>query len=154
MDAKNLAAIGRVLRGFPFLRLAYIYGSALSRDDFRDVDIALGLAARLEAQSSQGCRSPLPKRAARASAGHDCVGVRVKIAAALGRRLGWDFDVNLLGEMPLPLQYRVIATGRCVLRRSDIERTRYEARVLNEFLDFKPSHDRLLAESLRRAARA
>jgi predicted nucleotidyltransferase len=33
--------IQAVLSGLPFLRVAYLYGSYLSREDFRDIDIAL-----------------------------------------------------------------------------------------------------------------
>lgn len=60
--------------------------------------------------------------------------------------------MHLLREMPLALRYRVIATGRCVLAADEIARTRFEAGVLNEFLDFKPAHDWLVDQALRRAA--
>lgn len=133
MNARSLAVVRRVLQGFGWVRLAYLYGSALAREDFRDVDVALKV---------------------RPKARLDSMGLRLKASAALSRRLPWEFDVHLLEEMPLPLQHRVIATGRCVLSRSDVERTRYESRVLSEFLDFQPAHDRLVESSLLRAARS
>lgn len=132
MNARAVSALRRALAGLQGLRLAYLYGSSLLRPDFRDVDIAVALSRR---------------------GAFDSLGARLKLAGALGRRLAWEFDVHLLQEMPLALQYRVIATGRCLLSRSDVGRTRYEAWVLNRFLDFKPAHDYLVEQSLRRAAR-
>lgn len=134
MDEKNIAAIERVLRKFSSARLGYLYGSSLERRDFRDVDIAIGLSSKKKVR--------------------DTLKLRLQITAALGKEFPWEFDVHILREMPLSVQHRIISTGRCVLRRSDIERTRYEASLLNEFLDFKPAHDWLIAQSLRRAAAA
>lgn len=134
MNQRDTASIRNILARDGRVSLAYLYGSSLGRRDFRDVDVALALTSS-------------PRR------GFDSMDFRIKTAAALGRRLPWEFDVHLLEEMPLSVQYRVIATGRCLVSRSDIARTRYEARVLNQFLDFKPTHDWFIDKALQRASR-
>ncbi len=132
LGKREFSAIRRVLSRFPVVRLAYLYGSSLQRADFRDVDIALGTTPGYPG---------------------DSIGLRLKFAATLGRSLPWEFDVHLLHELPLPLQHRVISTGRCLLARDEIARVRFEAGVLNEFLDFEPTHSWLVDAAIQRAAR-
>lgn len=119
----------------PRIRIAYLYGSCLTRKDFRDIDLALGLADENRAR-------------------FDSIEFRVKISTALheAARPSKELDVHLLHEMPLSLQYRVISSGKCIFQRTGKERVDYETRVLNQFLDFKPAHDWLVQQTLERAS--
>ena len=49
-----------------------------------------------------------------------------------------DIDLVILNEAPPLLKHRVVTRGRVVFCRDERARNRFEARVILEYLDFKP----------------
>ena len=63
------------------------------------------------------------------------------------RMTGRQVDILILNEAPPALRYRVVCDGRVLYARDERGRIAFEARALDEFLDFKPTlalYDRLL----------
>ena len=79
---------------YPALRLAYVYGSFLSRENFRDIDIALLADDRCDPDTHAGY-------AAEAGA---------QLEESLGYR--HECDVRVLNDLPVWLKYEIISTGR------------------------------------------
>ena len=76
---------------------------------------------------------------------------RLDLAAALAeeaeRRAGRRVDILILNEAPPALRYRVVCDGRLLYARDERSRVAFEARALDEFLDFQPvlaRYDQLL----------
>ena len=115
---------------------AYLYGSILSCDDPRDIDVAVVFArgtGRLE---------------------------RLALCEAIGRdldRLGsvkpQVSDVRSLNDAPLSFRYRVIQTGELLPVGIDRERVSFEAETRVAWFDFRPtweSYNKQLVRSLAR----
>ncbi len=122
-----------VMASFPSLRVAYLYGSFLSRDDFRDIDIAL-LA------DEQVCRD-------------DPLFYASRVADALGRALAFRYecDVRVINHEPVWFQYEVISSGRAVFVCDGDDRIDFETRVLVEYQDIKFTYDLFDREYLAQA---
>jgi predicted nucleotidyltransferase len=101
------------------VRLAYLYGSALLRTDFHDVDVALW--APETDRMSAGQRE----------AWLGTLGLRLERSLTPRRPL----DLRLLNRAPLQFQYAVVRGGRLLLARSELERVRFEATVASLALD-------------------
>jgi len=122
-----------VMASFPSLRVAYLYGSFLSRDDFRDIDIAL-LA------DEPGCQD-------------DPLTYASRVADALGRALvfRYECDVRVINHEPVWFRYEVISSGRAVFVRDEDDRIDFETRVLVEYQDIKSMYDLFDREYLAQA---
>jgi uncharacterized protein len=122
-----------ILSSFPSLRVAYLYGSFLSRDDFRDIDCALLI--------------------------DDGVGEEyfLKFAANVGEilkeALGFNHecDVRVLNDQPVWLQFEIISTGMPLYVRNDDDRIDFETNVLVEYQDIKSMYDLFDSEYLAQA---
>ncbi|MCS6804940.1 MAG: nucleotidyltransferase domain-containing protein [Acidobacteriota bacterium] len=120
----------------PEVTLAYLYGSFLRRDEWRDLDVAVWI--------NEGMLM-----------GRDAVDHVLRLGAELERFLGWprvQVDVRLMNEMGPAFQYEVIRTGRLVKSVDRPTQVRYEARVMSEYLDFKwllNVYDRRLLQEVR-----
>ncbi len=101
------------------VRLAYLYGSALLRTDFHDVDVALW--APETDRMSAGLRE----------AWLGTLGLRLERSLMPRRPL----DLRLLNRAPLQFQYAVVRGGRLLLARSELERVRFEATAASLALD-------------------
>jgi len=131
MKEKNLSRISKALEAFDLVALAYVFGSFLEGEEYRDIDLGLVLA-----------KDPGPaERLAYAME----VGRAVERAIAPRREV----DVKVLNGAPASFQYEVVRTGRCVFAREERERVRYEANLTSEWLDFKPTADWLDGQFLR-----
>jgi uncharacterized protein len=118
---------------FPSLRVAYLYGSFLSRDDFRDIDIGLLASEQVLRDGSLAFAS--------------------RVADTLGKALEFQYecDVRVINFEPVWFQYEVISTGRAVVVRDENERIDFETRVLLEYQDLKFMYDLFDREYLARA---
>jgi hypothetical protein len=122
-----------VLPAIPSLRLAYVYGSFLSREDFRDIDIALLADDRNDQVSFE------------------------KYASGAGDRLeeSLDFqsecDVRVLNDLPVWLKFEIISTGKLLYVRNDDDRIDFETQVLVEYQDMKSMYDLFDREYLAQA---
>lgn len=121
------------LSAYPGLRLAYVYGSFLSRNDFRDIDIALLADDRCDPDS-------FPRYASKAGE---------LLEEALGFR--YECDVRVLNELPSWLKFEIINTGRLLCVRHDDDRIDFETQVLVEYHDLKAMYDLFDREYLAQA---
>jgi len=105
--------------------LAYVFGSFLESDSFKDMDIALLLDAKIVGASE----FPFPKFA-------------LKLASELERSVApprLDFDLKILNLTPIYFQYEVVKKGTLVFSRSEVESVQCEVRMISEYLDYKPT---------------
>jgi predicted nucleotidyltransferase len=122
-----------VLPAIPSLRLAYVYGSFLSREDFRDIDIALLADDRYDQDSFD------------------------EYASEAGNRLeeSLDFrcecDVRTLNNLPVWLKFEIISTGKLLYVRNEDDRIDFETQVLVEYQDMKSLYDLFDREYLAQA---
>lgn len=123
-----------VLAPLPSLRIAYVYGSFLLRDDFRDIDIALLVDGRQIGEEF------FQKYAADAGD---------RIEEALDFRS--ECDVKVLNGQPIWFGFEVISTGRLLYVRDDDERIDFETEVTIEHLAMKSMYDLFDREYLARA---
>jgi len=128
-----LECIRFILPGFEEIDLAYVYGSFLKRDDFRDIDIAIHLSEELHPYQ----RFKLSSKVARS--------LEKKILPRV------EFDVRVLNCAPAYFQYEVISKGIVVLERDRDMRVDFEAHLISEFLDLKYMNDRFDQAFLARA---
>jgi len=126
--------IADVLSTLPSLRIAYVYGSVLRCEDFRDIDIALLVDDR------QICEDLFLNYAADAGD---------RIEKALDYR--YECDVRVLNNQPVWFGFEVISTGRPLYVRDDDERIEFETQVTVEYLDMKSMYDLFDREYLARA---
>ena len=122
-----------ILDTFEEIDLAYVFGSFLERDDFRDIDVAIHLCK----EQSPYERFKLSQRAARDLE----KGVEPRV----------DFDVRILNYAPAYFRYEVISKGIVVLERYKERRIDFEAHLISEYLDLKYMYDRLDKAFLARA---
>jgi len=132
MDKEQIVRkIRDVIASQPLVRVAYVYGSFVSRDTFHDIDIAL----LLDAETGE---DPL-KFVGRAG---DLLDVE------LGFR--YECDVRCLNDEPVWFQFEVISTGMPVYIRNADDRIDFETQVLIEYHDMKYTYDLFDQEYLAR----
>ncbi|MDD4651867.1 MAG: nucleotidyltransferase domain-containing protein [Methanothrix sp.] len=134
MDRKSMIArIGQMISNYPEVQTAYIFGSFLKRDDYRDIDIALLLSGNISSYKA------------------------LKLALRIGSDLdlsimpGRDFDVRILNNSHPEFQYEVVKTGLSVFSRDKQEQHDFEAEVLSTYLDLKEMYDSYDRKYLARA---
>lgn len=131
MKEEALRKIAQAVEPFERVSLAYVFGSFLKREDFRDIDLGLVLA---------GDSGP-----------EECFSIAMEVGRAVERAITprREVDVKVLNRAPLWAQYEVVRTGLCVFAREERDRVRYEADLTSEWLDFKPTSDWLDEQFLR-----
>lgn len=107
---------------------AYVHGSFLSEEPFRDIDVAVWLSGK----------PPSPLEAE--------LDLEMELHQALGESL--PVDVRLLHTAPLSFCYSVIRNGRPVFTRDEGARARFVEITLSRYFDFAPFHKRYLEETL------
>lgn len=125
--------IRKAVSSLPPVQLAYVYGSFLSRTDFRDIDIGLLVRNGLSEEDSV-------RFAARAGE---------VIEKALGFR--YEVDIRILNHQPVWLLFEVISSGIPVYTRHEDDRIEFETRVLVEYMDIKFMYDLFDREYLAKA---
>ncbi|MBI5304805.1 MAG: DUF86 domain-containing protein [Chloroflexi bacterium] len=120
----------QILRAYPAVQLAYLYGSAATDSATRwsDVDIALVAARSL-------------------SIG-EALNAELEVYSELMHRANIrNADVRLITNYPLTFQGQVVSRGILVYAQDEAFRVAYETQTRDAYLDFKPTEDKLL-ESL------
>ncbi len=127
------AALRRVLEAEPDVTYALLFGSNArgTAHAGSDADIAIELR-------------PGAARAVRSLGG---------LAARLESAIGRPIDLVLLDEAPVALAYRIFRDGRLLVERDHAALVARKARVLLDYLDWKPVEERC-AEGILRAAAA
>ena len=123
-----------VLNRFQEIEFAYLFGSFIDieRDVFRDIDVAIYVSSVSPFSAYE----------------------KMKFSLKIGRELEkvirprYEFDVKILNYAPILFQYEVIKTGKVVFSRDEVDRIRYEAKVISSYLDYKETSDWLDSEFL------
>ncbi len=111
----------------PDLLFAYVYGSFVTAERFRDIDIAVYL--------NKIPSSPLY--------------VELEFETELGNLIKKHLiDVRLLNGAPLSFRYNVIKSGKPIVVIDDDARTDFEETTLSNYFDFAPFRKMYLKESL------
>jgi predicted nucleotidyltransferase len=128
-----LNRIGHIAGSCPEVEAAYVFGSFLAREDYRDIDVALLFFPNMSSYQA------------------------FKLAMKLGSDLffkirpGCDFDVRVLNNAHPEFLYEVLRTGINVFSRNEQDRFDWEADVLSTYLDLKEMYDAYDREYLARA---
>ncbi|AGF96886.1 type VII toxin-antitoxin system MntA family adenylyltransferase antitoxin [Methanosarcina mazei] len=133
MDKSSfLADISRILAGLKEINTVYIFGSFLEKEDFNDIDVALLLSESLDSYKS--------------------LKFSLKVAGELERQIKprFEFDVKILNNSPIELQFEVIKKGRVIFSRDESSRIDYESEVISTYLDLKYMYDLIDKEFLAR----
>jgi predicted nucleotidyltransferase len=124
-------AAPRVLAGHPWVKAAYLYGSAVGGErPARDLDV--GLLA-----------DPVPTSFAAEAA----------IAAALREATGIDavdFDVRVINQGSPVFLNEVLRAGVLLYEADHAARVAFEVRAMSLWLEFRPVYERLCAAALAR----
>jgi len=111
----------------PNLLFAYVYGSFVRADKFRDIDIAVYL--------KQIPSTPLH--------------VELELETELGNIIkNYLVDVRILNNAPLSFRYNVIKSGKPIVVVDDDARTDFEEATLSNYFDFSPFRKMYLKETL------
>ena len=111
----------------PNLLFAYVYGSFVVADKFRDIDIAVYL--------KQIPSTPLH--------------VELELETELGNIIkNYLIDVRILNNAPLSFRYNVIKSGKPIVVVDDDARTDFEEATLSNYFDFSPFRKMYLKETL------
>ena len=111
---------------------AYIYGSALSFDKPRDIDIAVYL---------------FPKEFEKLT--HDGevnLSFAIPLEMHLEKQIKRKIDVQVLNRAPLGFRYRVITDGRLIVDKDSNARCDFEYLSRVEYYDFSPRRKEYLQE--------
>ena len=133
MDKSSfLADISRILAGLKEVNTVSIFGSFLEKEDFNDIDVALLLSESLDSYKS--------------------LKFSLKVAGELERQIKprFEFDVKILNNSPIELQFEVIKKGRVIFSRDESSRIDYESEVISTYLDLKYMYDLIDKEFLAR----
>ncbi len=134
MDRKViLGKIAHIVSNFLEVEAAYVFGSFLERDDFRDIDVALLVSEKLSSYKALK------------------LAMHIRSELDFGIKIGHDFDVRVLNNAHPEFQYEVVKTGIAVFSRDEQERFDYEADVTSTYLDLKEMYDFFDREYLVRA---
>ncbi|MXY69169.1 MAG: nucleotidyltransferase domain-containing protein [Acidobacteriia bacterium] len=105
-----------VLKGEPDLEFAWLHGSSLAADEFRDIDIGVHLSATAEVRSRRG----------------------LELAVRLDQQIGLPLDVGVLNDAPVTFLFHVFREGRLLLSRNDERLADLTERTVREYLDAAP----------------
>lgn len=133
MDKSSfLADISSILAGLKEVNTAYIFGSFLEKEDFDDIDVALLLSESLDPYKS--------------------LKFSLKVAGELERQIKprFEFDVKILNNSSIELQFEVIKKGHVIFSRDESSRIDYESEVISAYLDLKYMYDLIDKEFLAR----
>lgn len=124
ITGQQIGEASRILDQSGAVSFAYLYGSALSSDHPRDVDVALYLTPETM-NAFTGGRS-----------------VYLDLLAPFEEKLKKVFliepDVQLLRDAPLSFRFSILSTGRVIADRDPMARVEFEYRTRTEYFDFAP----------------
>lgn len=109
-------ALVAVLESEPDLEFAWLHGSFLVADKFRDIDIGVHLSAPVEVRSQRG----------------------LELAVRLDQEIGFPIDVRVLNDAPVTFLFHVFREGRLLLSRNDERLADLMERTVREYLDAAP----------------
>ena len=102
------------LRSNDEIMFAYVHGSFIEREFFRDIDVALWL------------KTP-----------HMAFNYTVDLSSKLEMELGIPIDIQVLNEAPLPFKFHVFTNGKLLYSRNENLRIEKADQSLRNYLDLK-----------------
>lgn len=105
-----------VLESEPALEFAWLHGSFLAADRFRDIDIGVHLSAPVEVRSQRG----------------------LELSVRLDQEIGFPIDVRVLNDAPVTFLFHVFREGCLLLSRNDERLADLMERTVREYLDAAP----------------
>ena len=115
----------RLVRSFPDIAAAYIFGSFVDRGSFGDIDIGILLA---------GEKVPA------------ALEFELSMETALEKEVRLPVDVRVLNSAPLSFQHQVIKSGLLVIDKDPNRRAAFEGKVRKQYFDFSRFRKRYLKE--------
>jgi predicted nucleotidyltransferase len=116
------------LQNHPDLLFAYVHGSFISNDQFRDIDVAIYLKAKPT----------------------ELLQAELDLETALYNLIQYPVDVRILNSAPLSFRYNVIKDGRRLAVINDDARCDFEETTVSNYFDFAPYRKMYLQEALNR----
>ena len=105
-----------VLEGEADLEFAWLHGSFLAADEFRDIDIGVHLSATAGVRLQRG----------------------LELAVRLDQEVGYPIDVRVLNDAPVTFLFHVFREGRLLLSRNDERLADLMERTVREYLNAAP----------------
>jgi predicted nucleotidyltransferase len=119
--------IKAVLRGQPDIIFAYLHGSFLKAERFRDIDVAVFLknpaSSTLQAE----------------------IRLETELAKVIKK---FRVEIRVLNHAPLSFRYNVIKDGSAIVVVDDALRCEFVEATLRDYFDFAPFRKRYLKEAL------
>jgi hypothetical protein len=112
--AELLDSLKKVLDRDNKIMFAYIHGSFVERDSFRDLDVAIWINDRNKAFH-----------------------YTVDFSAKIGLEIGISVDIQVLNEAPLPFKYNVFTRGVLLLSKDEALRLKVVDETTRQYMDLK-----------------
>ncbi len=116
------------LKNYPDVIFAYVHGSFISGERFRDIDVAIYLKTN-------------PTK---------LLELELDMEAKIYNLISYPVDVRILNRAPLSFRYNVIKYGRHLAVINDDARCDFEEATVSNYSDFAPFRRRYLMEALGR----
>jgi predicted nucleotidyltransferase len=127
IKARVTEEIESFLRGQPDISFAYLHGSFLKAERFRDIDVAVFL--------KNPASSPLPAE----------IRLETELDKVIKR---FPVEVRALNHAPLSFRYNVIKDGSAIVVVDDALRCEFVETTLRDYFDFAPFRRLYLKEAL------
>ncbi len=108
--------ISDILKAKGYISFAYIFGSFVSENDFKDIDVAVFV-------SSDGGGSPLK--------------LELKLEGEIGDAIHISTDVRVINNAPVPFVYNVLKGGIMIVDKNKSLRSDFEGLIYKKYFDFQ-----------------
>lgn len=127
-DDREIVAVGlkEYLSRLPNVLFAYLHGSFVASEKFRDIDVALFLG-----------KAPFSS-----------LDFELDLEAKLSGSLPYPVDIRVLNNAPLSFRYNVIRYGKPLIVFDDNARCEFEEAAFRDYFDFAPFRKMYLKETL------
>lgn len=117
--------ISDILNAKEYILFAYIYGSFVSQDTFKDIDVGLFI-------SDIKKKSPLR--------------LELDLEGEIGETVGIPVDIRIINDAPLSFVYNVLKNGILIVDRYRSMRSDFEGLIFKKYFDFKHLRNEYLRE--------
>ncbi|TEB05679.1 hypothetical protein Psch_02720 [Pelotomaculum schinkii] len=125
---KILEAIKYVLTSIPEIIFAYVHGSFVEQQSFRDIDVAVYLKEE--------------------NLNELVINYEIELEIKLEEKLNYPVDVRVLNFAPLSFQYHTIKSGVLLFEKDEDRRVEFQTKTLDFYFDFAPFRKQYLKEVL------
>lgn len=118
LDEKNLKDISKILKQEDEIEFAYLYGSHAKNIETMKSDVDIGIFVKKINNFNYKTLA--------------------KISSKIEKKIGLEIDLRILNNRNITFLHQVIKDGKLIFVRNDPERIRFETKVYDKYLDFKP----------------